>query len=94
MASDGWMRGSAPKEHTTAEDRKFHVHDPVKLRPYLQCLVGLGQLVSAGDTSCLRPDQRLSYYKCVASHGQLAGVPLDAEEKTYVALLKDIGQSG
>ena len=63
LANSGWRRGNAPRLHTLEGPKKMRrVNDPVKERAYLQCLVGLGNLVE-GEGGGLRSDQRLSYYK-------------------------------
>ena len=66
LANSGWSRGNAPRLHTWDGPKKMRqVNDPVKERAYLQCLVGLDNLVEGGGGG-LRSDQRLSYYKVLA----------------------------
>ena len=66
LANSGWRRGNAPRLHTLDGPKKMRqVNDPVKERAYLQCLVGLANLVAEGGGSGLRSDQRLGYYKVI-----------------------------
>ena len=49
LANSGWSRGNARRLHTLGGPKKMRqVNDPVKERAYLQCLVGLANLVAEG----------------------------------------------
>ena len=66
LANSGWSRGNAPRLHTLDGPKKMRqVSDPVKEKAYLQCLVGLANLVAEGGGGGLRSDQRLGYYKVI-----------------------------
>ena len=80
--------------HEADSVKLFQVSDPVKMRPYLQCLLGLPRLCQPPEVKGLRSDQRLSYYAAIVKAGQLEGVPEDAPESTYQAIMKQIREHG
>ena len=88
LASKGWARGQPPDMHTRQSERRFSVKDPVRERAYLQCIDGVDELVGAEAPGELRSDQRAAYYRALVVTGQLAGVPLDASDKTYRSIIK------
>ena len=88
LAIAGWARGPAPLEHTTVSDKRFEVRDPIASKAYLQCLLGLDDLVGEGKRmASLRSDQPALYYSCVlrSDLGQI--VPLDQSAAAYKSLL-------
>ena len=92
LASDGWLRGVAPKVHNSASAKRFFVKDPVRERAYLQCLAGLPHFLGEFNMDGLRSDQRTSYYKALLCADRPSVVPLDASEPVYLSILKAAGQ--
>ena len=97
LAYLGWARGQPPFEHTLVSSKLFDVEDPVAWKPYLQCLVGLNDLLQPGQLRGLRSGQRVGYYKCVLAT-EPHEVPLDAQASVYTRWLAKaqwgVGQDG
>ena len=70
LASQGWVRGKAPEEHTLVSSKTFAVKDPIASKGYLRCLLGLERLVCDGKLPALRSDQPNLYYMCVLASEQ------------------------
>ena len=83
------MAPRRPLTHCCA--RHFSVQDPVRERAYLQCLDNVSELVG-DEAGQLRSGQRNAYYRALVATGQLAGVPLGANDTTYRDIIK--GQCG
>ncbi len=62
--------------------------------PFACVRIGIPALTGDDVAAGVRSDQRRSYYRALVARGQLTGVPLDASEDTYAAIIKATGQHG
>ena len=85
LASSGWQVGKPPPDHVLGATKQFRATDPLSMKPYLRCLVGLSHLIDCGLVS-LPSGQTALYYTAVVTSKEPASVPLDAQSSVYRAL--------
>ena len=83
LASQQWVLGQPPSSHTLTTPLVFSLKDPVAMKAYLRCLVGLDTLVSERGLRALPSSQAAEYYSCVLESVQPDLVPLGKDRATY-----------